>query len=66
MKNWEKYEKEIRLSGVDDLALLEDGTPSDCHVVNYCDGCVFAQGQDAWGCSRTKTKWLYEEAQDEH
>lgn len=67
MKNWEKYEKEIKRLGLFNIAVLEDtGEIVHCRVFqnidkNMCRRCKF----DNTNCNDGLTVWLYEEAEEE-
>lgn len=61
MKNWEKYEKEIKECGVENLALTKDKNKiSTCKI--DCNSCQFSQQYNyGVGCGTNRTNWLYEE-----
>ena len=57
MLNIEKYEKELRKSGVY-FALTKEGRPVDCEDI-YCVHCAFNVG-----CAIKRMNWLLEEYKD--
>ena len=60
MKNWEKYEEELRKIGVNLFALI-DGEPRKCSG-SYCRDCEFHKQNPINGsCSHERTKWLYQD-----
>lgn len=71
MKNWEKYESEIKMLGLFNIAVLKDtGEVIPCRVfphgydeINYshCNMCRFQQTD----CNRGLTEWAYEEVKEE-
>ena len=66
MKNWEKYENEIKRLGIFNVAVLEDtGEIVPCKlsegVYRFCNGCKFKNTD----CGKALTKWLYKEAEEE-
>lgn len=59
MKNWEKYEKEIREIGVDNLAIIDDKPVSCCDR----DGARCFECQlDVTNCEDQVYDWLYQDA----
>lgn len=58
MKNWEKYEEEIKKIGVGNMAIDKNGKTGHC-VVMACRKCIGYKN----GCDRTITEWLYQEAE---
>lgn len=57
MKNFEKFEKEIREIGLKDFGLVH-GCPIRCSDIAACSDCDF-EGYD--GCEKTSLDWLYAE-----
>lgn len=55
MKNWERFEKEIREIGVDRLALV-NGVPCECCTVN-CSECQLPTDE----CEESTYDWLYQD-----
>lgn len=58
MKNWEKYEKEIKKIGVGNMAIDKNGKIGHC-VAMDCRKCIGYKN----GCDRTITEWLYQEVE---
>ncbi len=58
MKNWEKYEKEIKALGIGNLAVDKNGKIGDCREME-CEKCIGYKN----GCDNAFTKWLYQEAE---
>lgn len=58
MKNWEKYEEEIKKIGVGNMAIDKNGKIGHC-VAMACRKCIGYKN----GCDRTITEWLYQEAE---
>lgn len=58
MKNWEKYEKEIKKIGIGNIAITKKGKLSDCRDT-HCKECI----GDKNGCDYAFTEWLYQEAE---
>lgn len=62
MKNWEKYEKEIKELGIDNFAVTETGEVKECNDTR-CHECKFSDTDDVseYSCSKVQINWLYEE-----
>lgn len=58
MKNWEKYEKEIKALGIGNLAVDKNGKIGDCGEME-CEKCIGYKN----GCDNAFTEWLYQEAE---
>jgi hypothetical protein len=58
MKNWEKYEEEIKKIGVGNMAIDKNGKTGHCAAM-ACRKCIGYKN----GCDRTITEWLYQEAE---
>ena len=56
MKNWTKYENEIKAIGLD-FAVTKDGEVKNCEREN-CGGCIFNTGGR---CEPHRLRWLFEE-----
>lgn len=62
MKNWEKYEKEIKALGINSFAMTKDGRAVECaNDILSCDSCAFGRNEIIRSCYRKKIEWLYEE-----
>lgn len=59
MKNWEKYEEEIK--AVDYSLAVVNGKATQC-IDTACSDCKF--DHDGIDCEATMMKWLYEEADE--
>ena len=57
MKNWEKYEEEIKKIGVGNMAIDKNGKTGHCVAM----ACIKFIGYKN-DCDRTITEWLYQEA----
>lgn len=62
MKNWEKYEDELKKIGTN-FVRLRSGEFSICHN-SECHACMFYPVADIEGCSVRKMNWLYEEYEE--
>ena len=60
MKNWEKYEKEIKAIGIFNLKITKDGRVVKCENES-CSDCIFNDGPD---CIHEMSYWLYKDAED--
>lgn len=58
MKNWEKYEKEIKELGLAHIAVTKNGKMKMCN--KECDDCIFNENENTH-CSDSFLDWLYEE-----
>ena len=61
MKNWEKYEEEIKALGIDDFAITEDGEVNECLSMN-CSECEFQRLRRK--CNEARVIWLYKEYEE--
>lgn len=61
MKNWEKYEEEIKAIGIDDFAITEDGEVNECLSMN-CSECEFQRLKRK--CNESRVIWLYKEYEE--
>ena len=61
MKNWEKYEEEIKAIGIDDFAITEDGKVNECLSMN-CSECEFQRLRRK--CNESRVIWLYKEYEE--
>lgn len=61
MKNWEKYEEEIKAIGIDDFAITEDGEVNECLSMN-CSECEFQRLRRK--CNESRINWLYKEYEE--
>lgn len=61
MKNWEKYEEEIKAIGIDDFAITEDGKVNECLLMN-CSECEFQRLKRK--CNENRVIWLYKEYEE--
>ena len=61
MKNWEKYETEIKELGLGAFALDKSGEIVDCAVID-CDNCRFYRSEGK--CGMVSAKWAYEEYEE--
>lgn len=60
MKNWEKYEKEIKEIGITRIAFDKRFNEIvDCNNLS-CEFCKFSNTNDA-SCRMKNTEWLYED-----
>lgn len=59
MKNWEKYEEEIK--AVDYSLAVVNGKATQC-IDTACSDCKF--DHDGIDCEATMMKWLYEDADE--
>ena len=59
MKNWEKYEKQIKENGLAHIAVTKNGKMKMCN--KECDDCIFNDNENTH-CSDSFLDWLYEEA----
>lgn len=57
MKNWEFYENELRIYGLN--FAVEDNQMCSCAFVS-CDKCMFGMSESC-PCDATRIKWLYQE-----
>lgn len=61
MKNWEKYEEEIKAIGINNLAVAETGEAKQCMNIG-CDKCKFSDVvATPHSCYKNMVNWLYEE-----
>ena len=60
MKNWEKYEKEIKALGINNFSVSKDGEVDEC-VNKRCSECRFGEEGK---CFENIVDWLYEDAED--
>lgn len=60
MKNWERYEKEIKALGINSFAITKDGEVNRCLVVN-CNDCRFQVKKRK--CNEEMINWLYKECE---
>lgn len=61
MKNWEKYEKEIKEFGIYNIAVTETGEVKSCDDMQ-CSECKFSIPViTQHSCYERMTNWLYEE-----
>lgn len=58
MKNWEKYEKEIREIGVETVAVAKFTQKPEMCGKNDCDYCLFDKACET-GDFMARTNWLY-------
>lgn len=58
MKNWEKYEKEIKEIGSTNLAVDRAGKIKHCLGIE-CEDCIGYDGE----CDKAITIWLYQEVE---
>lgn len=58
MKNWEKYEKQIKGNGLTHIAVTKNGKMKMCN--KECDDCIFNNNENTH-CSDSFLDWLYEE-----
>ena len=58
MKNWEKYEKEIKKIGIGNIAADKNGKIGDCRKMS-CKKCTGYKN----GCDNAFAEWLYQEAE---
>lgn len=61
MKNWEKYEEEIKGLGINNFAVTEKGKVIECLEVG-CHKCRFREKEK--NCNEELTNWLYEEYEE--
>lgn len=59
MKNWEKYEQEVKKIGIGNLA-ISNGAPANCKYIPDCSLCDFFKIK---GCDKKITERLYQEAE---
>ena len=62
MKNWEKYEKEIKEIGATSLAVDKTGKIKHCLGIE-CEDCIGNEDSCEDSCDKAITKWLYQEAE---
>lgn len=63
MKNWEKYEKEIKEIGFSFAVLKHSNEIADCEIDSLfsCEECLFYE--DNYSCEKERIKWLYSECE---
>lgn len=61
MKNWEKYEEEIKELGLNFAVLKHSNKVVDCAIESppSCEECLFYAGN--YSCDKEKVNWLYSE-----
>lgn len=64
MKNWEKYEKDIKRLGINNIAVSKTGEVIPCDSIG-CVGCKFSddviKNITRHSCYKNMVDWLYEE-----
>lgn len=56
MKNWQYYENDIKMHGVDDFTIKKGDIPTCCTEID-CKECKF----NDYDCGRERSKFLYQE-----
>lgn len=65
MKNWEKYEEEIKAFGINSFAMTKNGEAVECsNKILSCDSCAFGKNEILRSCYKKKIDWLYKEYEE--